>query len=88
MQGDIPTEFNERDRKIDIRVRVTEEDRKSMEDLRNLALNIAGDRTIYLSAVADVYLEEGPAEIRRIGPQRAAVITGNIAERDLESGRA
>jgi HAE1 family hydrophobic/amphiphilic exporter-1 len=66
-------------------VRVLEEDRKSPEDLRNLTLSLPDGNSIFLSSVAEVTLEEGPAEIRRIGPQRAAVITGNIAGRDLRS---
>ncbi|UCF37102.1 MAG: efflux RND transporter permease subunit [Acidobacteriota bacterium] len=85
VQGEIPTEFNEGDRKIDIRVRVVEEDRRTIEALRNLALSLPDGSSVYLRSVAEVELREGPTEIRRIGPQRAAVITGTIAGRDLES---
>lgn len=85
VQGEIPTEFNEGERKIDIRVRLVEEDRRNIEDLRNLILNLSSGTSIHLSSVADIRLEEGPTEIRRLGPQRAAVITGNIADRDLGS---
>lgn len=85
VQGDIPTEFNEGDRKIDIRVRVAEEDRRTVSQLRTLRLNLANGTPLQLSSVADVSLEQGPTEIRRIGPQRAAVITANIAGRDLHS---
>ena len=83
--GEIPTEFNEGDRKIDIRVRVTEDDRRSLSELRGMVLDVAGRSPIRLSSVANVSLQEGPAEIRRIGPQRAAVITGNIHGIDLQS---
>ncbi len=85
VQGDIATEFNEGDRKIDIRVRVREQDRRSLENLRNLALNLPSGGSVYLSTVAEVSLEEGPVEIRRIGPQRAAVISANLVGRDLQS---
>ena len=85
VQGEIPTEFNEGDRKIDIRVRVLEEDRQSLLDLENLALDVPGTGSIYLSSVAAVSLEEGPIEIRRIGPQRAAVISASLSGRDLRS---
>jgi len=85
VQGDIPTEFREGDRNIDIRVRVREEDRHSIEDLRQLTLGLSGGGVIKLDTVADIFLEEGPVEIRRIGPQRAAVITANISGRDLSS---
>ena len=85
VQGEIPTEFNEGDRKIDIRVRVLEDDRQSLSDLRQMVLQVSGRGPIRLSSVADVSLEEGPSEIRRIGPQRAAVISGNIYGTDLQS---
>ena len=85
VQGDIPTEFREGDRNIEIRVRVKEEDRRSIEALRELTLNLPAGGVIRLNTVADITLEEGPVEIRRIGPQRAAVITANISGRDLSS---
>lgn len=85
VQGDVPTEFREGDRNIDIRVRVREEDRRSIEDLRDLTLDLPTGGVLRLNAVADITLEEGPVEIRRIGPQRAAVITANISGRDLSS---
>lgn len=85
IQGDLPTEFNEEDRKIDIRVRLREQDRRSLEDLRALRLNTSDGRAVYLTSVADVRLEEGPTEIRRIGPQRAAVISGNLSGIDLQT---
>lgn len=85
VQGEIPTEFREGDRNIEIRVRVREEDRRSIEALRELTLNLPAGGVIRLNTVADITLEEGPVEIRRIGPQRAAVITANISGRDLSS---
>jgi len=38
-----------------------------------------------LEAVADIKVNEGPSEIRRIDQQRTAVITANISGRDLGS---
>jgi HAE1 family hydrophobic/amphiphilic exporter-1 len=84
VQGDIATELNEPDRKIDIRVRVLEEDRRSLFDLENLVLDVPNRSPVHLSTVADVVLEEGPTEIRRIGPQRVALISANIVDRDLQ----
>jgi hydrophobic/amphiphilic exporter-1 (mainly G- bacteria), HAE1 family len=83
--GEIPTEYNEGDRKIDIRVRVAEEDRRSVDLLRDLTIPTATGTALRLSTVADIRQEEGPAEIRRIGPQRAAVISANLVGRDLQS---
>jgi HAE1 family hydrophobic/amphiphilic exporter-1 len=85
VQGDVPTEFNEGDRKIDIRVRLAEQDRRTVNDLRNLRLNLADGTPFFLASVATIELREGPTEIRRVGPQRAAIISANIAGRDLQS---
>ncbi|MEM1204319.1 MAG: efflux RND transporter permease subunit [Acidobacteriota bacterium] len=38
---------------------------------------------IRLKTVADVRLVEGPSEIRRIGQKRAAVLSGNLEDRDM-----
>ncbi|MEE8350121.1 MAG: efflux RND transporter permease subunit [Acidobacteriota bacterium] len=85
VQGEVATELNELDRKIDIRVRVLEEDRSSLFNLENLVINGPDGVAIQLSTVAEVVLEEGPPEIRRIGPQRVALISANIVGRDLQS---
>jgi len=85
VQGDIATELNEPDRKIDIRVRVLEEDRRSLFDLKNLVLDVPNRSSVHLSTVAEITLEEGPTEIRRMGPQRVALISANIVDRDLQS---
>ena len=85
VQGDIATELNEPDRKIDIRVRVLEEDRRSLFDLKNLVLDVPNRSPVHLSTVAEITLEEGPTEIRRMGPQRVALISANIVDRDLQS---
>ena len=85
IQGDIATELNEPDRKIDIRVRVLEEDRRSLFDLENLLLDVPNRSPVHLSTVAEIVLEEGPTEIRRIGPQRVALISANLVDRDLQS---
>ena len=83
--GEVSTELNRQDRKVDIRVRVREEDRNNVEDLRRLVVNSTGSVPIPLSAVADVELDRGPSEIRRIDQERVALITANLKGRDLGS---
>ena len=85
VRGDVATEFKEQDRKIDILVRLREEDRESIEDLRRIIVNPDAAVPIPLEAVADIRVKEGPAEIRRIDQQRTAVIAANISGRDLSS---
>ncbi|RMD88252.1 MAG: efflux RND transporter permease subunit [Calditrichaeota bacterium] len=85
IQGEVSTELNRQDRKIDIRVRAREEDRQSVENLRKLAINPMGSVAIPLSAVADIRIERGPSEIRRIDQERVALVTANLKGRDLGS---
>ena len=85
VRGDVASEFKEKDRKIDILVRLRESDRQSIEDLRRLIINPGASTPIPLQAVADIRVNEGPAEIRRVDQQRTAVITANISGRDLSS---
>jgi len=89
IQGDVATRLTQGDREIDIVVRSTEAGAASVDDVADL---IVGQRTlegsggmvpIRLKAVADVALAEGPAEIRRIGQKRAAVIDGDLSGRDM-----
>ncbi len=83
VRGDVATEFKERDRRIDVLVRLREEDKQSLDDLRRLVINPGADKSIPLSAVAEIQVHEGPSEIRRVDQQRTVVISANISERSL-----
>ncbi len=85
VRGDVATEFKEEDRKIDILVRVRDEDKESIDNLRRLIINPGELRPLPLEAVAQIKVNEGPSEIRRIDQQRTAVVTANISGRDLGS---
>ena len=83
IRGDVPTTFTWRDKKVDIRVRLDETERDSRADVENLLINAAGQEQIRLSAVADVLMATGPADIQRIGQQRVAVVTAYVNNGDL-----
>ncbi len=85
VQGEVTTEMNRQDRKIDIRIRNQEEDRNSLDDLRRLAINPNSSVPIPLASVADLKIERGPSEIRRVDQERVALVTANITDRDLGS---
>ncbi|MDQ7052378.1 MAG: efflux RND transporter permease subunit [candidate division KSB1 bacterium] len=85
IRGDVATEFKDRDRKIDVLVRLRESDRQSIDDLRRLVVNPGSPIPIPLEAIAEIRVNEGPAEIRRVDQQRTAVITASISGRDLQS---
>ncbi len=83
--GTVATEIQREDRTIDIRVRSDERFRSSARDLRNLVVYQQGKTALPLSAVARVIEDEGPAEIRRADGERVALLTANLAGRDLAS---
>jgi HAE1 family hydrophobic/amphiphilic exporter-1 len=83
--GYVPTRFSKEDRKIEIRVKVKESDRNTLAELKQLNIAPNSPVPIPLTAVAQLRLEEGPAEIRRIEQQRSAVITANVSGLDLGS---
>ena len=83
VQGTIPTRFREKDRQIDIRIRNLEEFRASTRDVEELVLPGPDGQPIRLLTVADVIHARGPAEIHRVGQQRAAVISANLKGRSL-----
>jgi HAE1 family hydrophobic/amphiphilic exporter-1 len=85
VQGSVATDIQREDRQIDIRLRAEEEYRNSVADLLRLTVFQAGKTAIPLSAVAAVDEVEGPAEIRRSEGERVAVVTANLAGRDLGS---
>lgn len=78
IQGQVPTEFQQRDRQIDIMVRLDEQDRMNLSDLRKIVVNPRGEVPIPLSSVAELRVREGPNEIRHLDQQRGGVISANV----------
>ncbi|MGB3561610.1 MAG: efflux RND transporter permease subunit [Thermoanaerobaculia bacterium] len=83
VQGEVATRFTEGDREIDIVVRSVEIGRASVDDVQNFIVAQRDGVPIYLKSVAQISLQEGPSEIRRIGQDRAAVVSGNLSGRDM-----
>ena len=85
VQGNVATEFVRQDRKIDIRVRAIKEQRETLEALRRLVINPSSKVGIPLYSVADIRIEKGPSEIRRVDQERVALVYANLKDRDLGS---
>ncbi len=83
VRGEVATRYSFRERKIDVLVRALEQDRASVEDVRNLIVNPQSDKPVTLAAVADIVATEGPGEIRRSDQERVAVVSANLAYGDL-----
>jgi HAE1 family hydrophobic/amphiphilic exporter-1 len=85
VQGEAATQFSDLDRKLDVRVRATEAERSQVVQLADLEVGKNEGQPVRLGAVANVQVERGPSEIRRIGQQRAAIVSANLKGRDLGS---
>ncbi len=82
--GEVAGQYSIQDRKVDIRVRLAEQYRNSEQELAQIIINPGSASPLPLSAVAKISREIGPSEITRIGQQRVAVISANLAYGDLE----
>jgi len=85
VKGDVPTRLAREDEKIDIRIRASEDDVRTLESISNLVVSAPGGIPIPLSAVAEMAVAPGPSEIRRIDQRRVAVVSANLGSRDLGS---
>jgi len=83
VRGEVATRYAWHDRKIDVLVRIQEQDRASVKNIQDLIINTQSDKPILLKAVADIITGTGPSEIRRIDQERVALISANMAYGDL-----
>jgi hydrophobic/amphiphilic exporter-1 (mainly G- bacteria), HAE1 family len=83
VRGNVATRYSWHDRKVDVLVRVSEDDRASVEHIRRLIINPESSRPVPLDAVADIRVDTGPSEIRRSGQERVALVTANLNYGDL-----
>jgi HAE1 family hydrophobic/amphiphilic exporter-1 len=85
IRGRVATRYSWRDRKIDVLVRLAEDERQSIDAVRELIVNPESERPVPLSSVAEIRVAEGPAEIRRTDQERVALVQANLAYGDLGS---
>ncbi len=83
VRGDVATRYRLQEKKIDVLVRSVDTRAASIDEVRNLVVNPGSEHPVPLSAVAEVKLATGPAEIRRANQERVAVISAAPARGDL-----
>jgi HAE1 family hydrophobic/amphiphilic exporter-1 len=81
--GNVSTRFTDGEEKIDVRVRGDELLLDDVDRVMHLVVNPAAATPVELHAVARIEPIEGPAEIRRIGNERAVVVTATSTGLDL-----
>ncbi len=85
VRGTVASRIRDRERHIDIRVMNLDEQRSTLQAIRELIVSEREGVPIPLSAVATMSISRGPSEIHRLGRRRVAVVTANLAGRDLGS---
>jgi HAE1 family hydrophobic/amphiphilic exporter-1 len=83
VRGEVATQYSWHDRKIDVLVRAKENERNSVDKIRHLIINPESERPVTLETVADIVVDTGPGEIRRIDQERVALVTANLNYGDL-----
>jgi len=81
--GKVASIYQSKGEQIDIRVRIQEEDRNSLQELENLLITSSTGLQIPLKEIAEVEIGFGPKGIDRENQQRIVHITGNISGRSL-----
>lgn len=84
IKGSTDTKFKEPGKdEVDIRVRLREEDRSNVGDLRQLFIHSPLEIQVPLNEVAYIGVGVGPSEIRRQDRQRYIMVTANLYKRSL-----
>lgn len=74
----------EGEKRFDLVVRLDEKQRESLEDIRNVLIPLKGNGHIPLYQLADVSIENGPAQIQREDAKRRIVVGFNVRGRDVQ----
>ena len=75
----------EGDKKFDLVIKYKQSDRKDVDDIKNILVNAGNGTKIPMSELADINIEEGPAEITRDNGKRRIIAQCNVRGRDIES---
>ncbi|MBI4930534.1 MAG: CusA/CzcA family heavy metal efflux RND transporter [Bacteroidetes bacterium] len=75
----------EEEKRFDLVVRLSGEQRKNLQDVQNLLIPTPNGTQIPLNAVAKVEITEGPNQIQRQDAQRRIIVGFNVSGRDVQS---
>ncbi|MCQ2196213.1 MAG: efflux RND transporter permease subunit [Bacteroidaceae bacterium] len=82
LEGETVSQVYEGTMAFDLTVKVDDEDRRGIEDIRSLMIDANGKK-IPLSYIAEITSTTGPNTINRENAQRKIVISANVEGRDL-----
>ncbi|MDD4591297.1 MAG: CusA/CzcA family heavy metal efflux RND transporter [Prevotella sp.] len=75
----------EGEKRFDMVIRLTQQERKSIEDLQNLYVDMPNGQLIPLKEVADISYQPGPMQISRDQASRRIYVGVNVRGRDVQS---
>lgn len=75
----------ENERRFDLVVRLSKENRNDVESVRNLYISRKDGHQIPLYQVAEVAIKDGPYQIQRDDTRRRIIVAFNVRNRDVES---
>ena len=85
LEGRIITELNQNNKKFDIRVRLTDDDKSSKQDLKSIRIMDMRGNLIPLSQIATFEQKKGSLVIKRYEYQRAKTLTADINDHIITS---
>ena len=83
--GESAGQIYENERRFGLVVRLQEEHRNDIEDIKHLMINNEAGLSIPLSQVAEISIEEGPNQIQREDAKRRITIAFNARGRDVQT---
>jgi len=85
LTGTVATQYREGGDEYDIRVRMKEVDRTSLEDTTNISLKSSPSSSVTLGNIASIQPRSGPVSIDRRSQERVIIVSSDIAGRDSGS---
>ena len=79
MQGTKITNYKKGEKQYDITIEMEKNDRRKVDDLKNLVITTRMGKKIPLSSVVDFRYSSGPSEIRRENKVRIVKVSANVA---------
>ncbi len=83
LDGTVPSLYRTAGSEYDIRVRLAENGRESLADLRRLRIATPEAGMVELQEVAEIEIVEGPVQINRENQERTATVSSDLDGRDL-----
>jgi len=83
--GGVAGQIYEGERMFDLVVRLDEQHRKSIEDIRNIYVNLPDGGQVPLKEIANISYQPGPMQISRDNTNRRTYVGINVGDRDVKS---